>query len=173
MMKARVWMAAGIASGVFLAGGGWYALASAESTSHAVCDVDLSKDAVVADEFERLAVVEAVRTTRSWEESGSAYRSSEVRLLRALQGTVPESFTVTQGVTPKGDPVHDDPVHVVLEPGHQYVVGLTDMDDNDPRPWAGYSALAKGGVEGEVARWRDARSAVAPPAKPCNDVVVE
>ncbi|WP_371614260.1 hypothetical protein [Streptomyces sp. NBC_00454] len=176
-MGAKLWAAAGLTGGLLLAGGGWYAVAGTDSSTHAVCAADLSKDPVVADEFKAMAVVETVKHTRAWDdEGGSSFLSSQVHVLRTLQGTVPEVLTVTQGVTKKGTAaggyVDDDPLYAVLEPGRQYVVGIETMDNEGQGPWVGYVAPAKRGVDGEAAHWRDVQRAPVPAPAHCDDVVI-
>ncbi|MFI8502552.1 hypothetical protein ACIGFK_29220 [Streptomyces sp. NPDC085524] len=175
-MGTRMWTAAGLAGGLLLAGGSWYTIAgTADSTSHAVCGPDLTKDPVVADEFMAMAVVETVKNTRAWTAGGSSFLSSRVRVLKDLKGTLPETLTVTQGIgngfAPGRYSTENDELYAVLEPGHRYVVGVETMDSDGQGPWVGYVVPAKRGVDGEAAHWQEAQHAAAPAAPPCNDVV--
>lgn len=177
-MGARMWTAAGLTGGLLLAGGGWYTVAGTESSTHAACGADLTKDPVVADEFPVMAVVETVKNTRAWEAGGSAYLSSQVRVLKGLQGALPlpELLTVTQGIENGGSPGRyatvDPERYAVLEPGRRYVVGVETMDNDGQGPWVGYVTPAKRGVDGEAAHWKDAQQAVAAAPAPCEDVQV-
>ncbi|MFE1788092.1 hypothetical protein ACFW7J_06790 [Streptomyces sp. NPDC059525] len=174
-MGARMWAGAGLAGGLLLAGGGWYAAAWTDSSTHAVCGADLTQDPVVAHEFKAMAVVETVRNTKAWEAGGSSFLSSDVNVLKDLNGTLPDVMTVTQGISngfaPGRYATDNAEQYAVLEPGRQYVVGIETMDSDGQGPWVGYVVPAKRGVEGEVAHWREAQRAPVPSAPPCNDVV--